>query len=76
MTRDVGRTCRVHDVYVLLNGTHKFRVWGRFGRGVDEVLKLILSGLEVIKRVLEASDFLNDQLIPGFGLSWVVSCVP
>ena len=56
-----GQDCLVHDVYILLNRTHEVRVWSRVGSGVKEVLELVLSGFEVVKRVLETSDFLDGQ---------------
>lgn len=69
---------RIDDVYVLLNRTEEIRVWNRVGSGVDEVLELVLSGFEVVKRVLEASDFLRNcsdveihDLSPSEGL-WVL----
>ena len=52
-----------HNILVLLNRTEKVWVWSGVRRGVDEVLELVLSGFEVVKGVLEACDFLNDQSI-------------
>ena len=68
------RPSLIHDVYVLLNRTHEFWVWNGVNCGVDEVLQFILSRFEVIKRVLETSDFLNDQFTTD--LVSVASCVP
>jgi hypothetical protein len=65
-----------HDVFVLLNCTDEVRVRSRPGGGVDEVLELVLSGFEVVERVLEASDFLERSLVywtsPSCSLSVVM----
>ena len=55
--------CVAHDVFVVLNRTHEVWIWGRLGCSVDEILELVLSGFEMVKRVLEASDFLNGQFL-------------
>lgn len=68
----LGGTVLAHDIYVLLNGIHNVRVWNGIDTG-DEAFQFVLSGLEVIQRVLEASDFLNDQCIGSSisEVSWV-----
>jgi len=65
---------RIDDIYVLLDRTHEVGVRSRVGSGVDEVLELVLSGFEVLKRVLEASDFLDGQFY-GTTLP-LLSCSP
>jgi len=67
--------CLAHDVFVLLNRTHEVWIRGRLGCGVDEILELVLSGFEVVKRVLEAGDFLNGQFYGRFLLRGGPRCV-